>query len=216
MREVAHTGWWVIISVGPGSTCNFFPPALRNSMAASQEETQNLLNCSYWLGNGAWRKFSSSLCIPCLLLKKLFFIYLRIRAFISSPLSLLVSAHLSISWNHIIHSPWWPSMLHSSLAVSLAWQAQLSASGGQWPYITSTTVASIVLTNLQLLRKDFSQWPIFSCVFPFCSSPWLCRLAHQPQTHCPQGRSAELPGIALLRVLRKEKKKTKTRTELNQ
>ena len=41
MRQVAQTGRWVIISVEPGSTCNFFfPPALRNSMAASQEETE--------------------------------------------------------------------------------------------------------------------------------------------------------------------------------
>lgn len=134
MREVAQPGRWVIISVETGSTCNFFFHLLSETpWLPPRRETQNLLNCSYWLGNGAWRKFSNSLCILCLLFKSSSSSIWESELSFHPPLSLLVSAHLSISWNHIIYSPWSPSMLHSSLAVSLAWQAQLSASGEQRP-----------------------------------------------------------------------------------
>ena len=60
-------------------------------------------------------------------------------------------------------------------------------------------------------EKTFPRDPSLA-VFPFCTSPRLCRLVHQPQTPCPQGCSADLPAIGLLRVLRKKKKK---KTELN-
>lgn len=62
-------------------------------------------------------------------------------------------------------------------------------------------------------EKTFPRDPSLA-VFPFCTSPRLCRLVHQPQTPCPQGCSADLPAIGLLRVLRKKKKKN--RTEWNQ